>query len=121
MEGHGDADARTLLCSTGTVMKGVAFKVTYKDGTINGQEWFSGTCSKDNIRHNIEAKRAQCLRTTGPGQCHDHYLNGGRRPRNALCYESDVFLGEHTEYSCGNWHRGLRADQECTSTCMFRG
>ena len=99
-------------------MKGVAFKVTYNDGTLNQQEWFSGACSRDTIRHNIEAKRSQCLRTTEPGQCHHYYLHGGRRPKTGHCYESDVFMGAHTEYSCGNWHRGARAHQEINPADM---
>src|ERR1700726_4093840 len=69
----------------------VAFKCTYNDGGEGLLVGFAGTCSKDNIARNVEAKRAWCssLRC----DCRQYYDKKGLKGAAPLdpCYESKLF------------------------------
>lgn len=81
----------------------VAFKCTYNDGGEPGFVGFDGTCSKENIRRNVEAERVWC--SAAGNACRQFYDDGmhGRRPGRP-CYESRIFRS--WSFGPGTYHPG---------------
>ncbi len=86
--------------------RSIAFKCTYNDGGTEGQYiGFNGTCSRDNIVTNIEARRVWCSNVECG--CFEFYNNGlkGEIPENP-CFESELF--SDWKFGAGTYHNGVR-------------
>ena len=104
----------------------VAFKCTYNDGGEPGFVGFNGTCSKENIVRNVEAKRVWC--SAAGNACRRFYDDGlhGRRPGHP-CYESRIF--KSWSFGPGTRHPGtgreepiaIRSAREGKLPCLRRG
>jgi len=84
----------------------VAIKCTYNNGDEGIFVGFSGTCSEDIIKWNIESGRVWCSQKDC--ECRKYYENGfkGNRPIDP-CYESVLF--RDWQYGAGWYHTGSRA------------
>lgn len=86
----------------------VAFKCTYHDGGLarDGFDGFAGTCSNENIRHNVRSGRSWCSHEEcGCRQFFDADFRS-RRPK-LPCYESEIFT--KWQFGSGYYGRGDRA------------
>lgn len=98
----------------------VAFKCTYHDGGLvrDGFDGFEGTCSNENIRHNVLAGRSWCSHE----DCECRQLFDadfrGRRPKSP-CYESEIFT--KWQFGSGYYSRGDRAGAAIPMTGAQRG
>lgn len=98
----------------------VAFKCTYHDGgrARGGFEGFEGTCSDDNIRHNIRAGRSWCSHEDC--RCKQFYDGGFRGKRPKLpCYESVIFT--KWQFGAGYYNYGARAGSAIPITGVKEG
>ena len=97
----------------------VAFKCTYHDGGRgDGFVGFMGTCSNENIIHNVRAGRTWC--SSGDCACRQFYDADlrGRRPEWP-CYESRVFT--EWRFGAGYYGRGDRAGTSIPMTSVLPG
>jgi len=87
--------------------KHVAFKCTYNNGDEGVFVGFSGICSEDIIKRNIESGRVWCSQKEC--ECRKYYDSSfkGERPSGRVCYESVLFTD--WEYGAGWYHTGRRA------------
>lgn len=87
------------------IKKNIAFKCTYNDGGKGFYVGFSGTCSDDILKWNIENGRAWCRDCA----CLNYYHKGskGKRPQSP-CYESRLFVD--WEFGAGWDHYGVRGN-----------
>jgi len=98
----------------------VAFKCTYHDGGLarDGFGGFEGTCSNENIRHNVRAGRSWCSHEECKCRQFSDADFRGRRPRFP-CYESEVFT--KWQFGSGYYSRGNRAGSTIPMTGAQRG
>ncbi len=83
----------------------IAIKCTYNNGGEDELVGFSGTCSEDIIKWNIDNKRVWC--SNEDCGCRKYYDKGFKgKPPEYPCYESALFV--EWEYGAGSYHTGKR-------------
>jgi len=84
----------------------LAFKCTYNDADEGVYVGFNGTCSIENIIHNIKSGRVWC--SNEQCLCRQFYDNAFKgNPPEFPCYESELF--NKWRFGGGTYHHGKRA------------
>ncbi len=84
----------------------LAFKCTYNDADEGIYVGFNGTCSVNNIIHNIKRGRVWC--SNEQCMCRQFYDNGFKgEPPKFPCYESELF--NKWRFGGGTYHHGRHA------------